>query len=302
MTSSEIVRLLEERGPLTGAQLVEETRTEVFSLWSTCKRLPEIRFDIAGTRFLRLDRAVPGFARLSPSIRREFLTYTLLGLEGHEVLLRSAAESLKNQIKGISIAKLDLARESIKSAVESIEQRDEILCKACFVIAGDVVYNMSHTVPRPEKSTGEMVRGSDLDIIGIVNDGLPEELFKAIDKAIFRKKHFLLVHPDYREEIDYILKDLARVREQVRFDTFESMVACKILCEGSLLLGSESLFSAVKRLLEGSSIPQKLADMEQRALLGRESAEQQLLDLAADSIDSQSIHLFYTREEGEEIY
>ncbi len=37
-----------------------------------------------GRRYMRLDSAVEGYARLSPSIRREFLTYTLVGLAGQE--------------------------------------------------------------------------------------------------------------------------------------------------------------------------------------------------------------------------
>lgn len=302
MTANEIIRLLEDKGPLTGAQLVDATGMEVFALWSTCMKLPGIRFQIVSTRFLRLDRAVYGFARLSPSIRREFLTYTLLGMDNQIGSLRAKAESLRNGIKEISSAKLKLARESMESAVESLEERDEVLDKACFIIAGDVVYDMSHTVPRPEKSTGEMVRGSDLDIIIVVEDDLPKNLFKALDKAIYKKKHFLLVHPNYREEIDYILKNMKRVREQLRFDVFESMVACKILREGNFLHGSLSLFGKVKNLLEEFGIPQKLDEMERHALIGREAAEKHLLDLPVDSIDSESVHLFYTREEGEEIY
>jgi len=302
MTADEIIRLLEQEGPLTGAQLVEATGMEVFALWSTCKKLPAVRFDIVGTRFLRLDRAVHGYARLSPSIRREFLTYTLLGVESQIKLLKERAAALKSEIKRISCAKLELARESMASVVVSLEERNAIIDKTCFIIAGDVVYNMSHTVPRPEKSTGEMVRGSDLDIIAIVEDDLPDSLFKALDKAIYRKKHFLLVHPDYREEIDYIIKNMTRAREQVRFDSFEAMVACKILREGKLLHGSPPLFGRVKDLLEEFQIPQKLDEMERQALLGRAAAERYLLDLPADSFDSESFHLFYTREEGEEIY
>ncbi|HYK89201.1 MAG TPA: hypothetical protein VE398_10550 [Acidobacteriota bacterium] len=302
MIHNRITDVLRDEGPLTGAQLAEATGMEVFALWSACRKISEIRFEIVGARFLRLDRAVHGYARLSPSIRREFLTYTLLGLENHNQQLEATARTLKDRIEEVSRAKLELARGSMASTVESLEERATILEKACFIIAGDVVYNMSHTVPRPEQSTGEMVRGSDLDIIAIVDDDLPEDLYRALDKAIYRKKHFLLVHPDFREEIDYILKNVARVREQLRFDSFESMVACKILREGTLLLGSESIFALVKNMLEERGIPSRLDEMERQALLDRQLAEKHLLELPAQAIDSQSIHLFYTREESEEIY
>jgi hypothetical protein len=302
MSTNRIVRLIEQRGPLTGAQLVECTETEVFALWRECRNLPEIRFEVVGKRFLRLDRAVQGFARLSPSIRREFLTYTLLGLKSRPEALQVAAGTLRGNIAEISAAKLELARESMASAVEGLEEQDLILEKTCFIIAGDVVYRMSHTVPRPEKSTGEMVRGSDLDIIVVAEDDLPEGLFKELDKAIYRRKHFLLVHPNFREEIDYILKNLARVKEQLLFDTFESMVACKILREGLLLYGSQSVFNTVKGLMEAFRLPPKLDEMERQAILGRDAAEKHLLELSDDAMDDESIHLFYTREEGEEIY
>jgi hypothetical protein len=58
----------------------------------------------------------------------------------------------------------------------------------------------------------------------------------------------------------------------------------------------------VKALLEEFQIPQKLDEMERQALLGRATVEKHLMDLPADSFDSESFHLFYTREEGEEIY
>lgn len=302
MTSDRILTILKDRGPLTGAQLVEATGIDVFAAWSACKKEPEIHCEIVGTRFLRLDRAVQGYARLSPSIRREFLTYTLLGSKSQLDRLGEVACALRSRIKEISRAKRELARESMTSAVDTLEERARILEKSCFIIAGDVVYDMSHTVPRPEKSTGEMVRGSDLDIVVIAEDGLSENRLKALDKAIYRKKHFLLVHPNFREEIDYILKTVARVREQVRFDTFESMVACKILNEGTLLIGNPVLFAAIKDLLKAFGIPQKLDEMERRAFLGRAEAERRLLEMPADSIDDESVHLFYTREESEEIY
>ena len=33
------------------------------------------------------------------------------------------------------------------------------------MIAGDVVFEMAHLEPRPESSTGKLVKGSDLDIV-----------------------------------------------------------------------------------------------------------------------------------------
>lgn len=302
MPENKIIRILAEAGPLTGAELVERTRVDVFSLWHACKHSPAIRFERIGKRFLRLDRVVRGYARLSPSIRREFLTYTLAGLSDQADAIARKSGQLRAEIQRISRAKLDLARESVASAVSTLADGDSILSKACFIIAGDVTYEMSHLVPRPEKSTGEFVRGSDLDIIVVVDNALPSEDVRLLDRAIYRKKHFLLVHPDYREEIDYIVKDFNRVMEQLRFDTFESMVACKILYEGAYLYGSEAVFAAVKSLVKKHGIGTRLEEMEARAVENRNLAEVSLQQLDGKLSERDALHLFYTREEGEEIY
>ena len=302
MTGCDVISLLEQDGPLTGAELVERTRMEVFSLWLACKNAAGVRFESIGGRFLRLDRAVSGYARLSPSIRREFLTYTLIGLQNQTERLTRRATSLKDEIRNISRSNLNLARESVASAVESLADKNAVLPKVCFIIAGDITYEMSHLVPRPEKSTGELVRGSDLDIIVVVDDDLPEEAVRLLDRAIYRKKHYHLVHPDYREEIDYILKNLERVREQLRFDSFESMVACKILNEGKHLHGSVALFQRIKTLVAEHGIPERLMAMEEQAIASRVQAEVRLLELGGELSEAEALHLFYTKEEGEEIY
>jgi len=56
-----------------------------------------------------------------------------------------------------------------------------------------------------------------------------------------------------------------RVREQMKFQTFKHMVACKILQEGTLLYGSEDLFSAIKEMLRKQGVTEKLNDLENRA-------------------------------------
>ncbi len=302
MTEEEIIAFLLQSGPLTGAQLAEFTRMEALELWRACHKSTAIHLVIAGERFLRLDRVVQGYARLSPSIRREFLTYTLVGLKDQRETLQEKAEALWEETKQISQAKLALAKESAAASVESLPDRDTILKKACFIIAGDIVYEMSHKVPRPEKSTGKMVQGSDMDIIVVVEDDLDLESIRSLDKSIHKRKHFLLVHPLYREEIDYLIKSLSRVREQLKFDTFESMIACKILHEGQFLYGSSSVYHAVKDLVIANRIPERLKDMEQQAATNRNFAERRLVEMAAEEYESDSYNLFYTREEGDEIY
>ena len=196
MKSQDIVDILKSRGPQTGWQLLEQSHMEALPLWQVCRRTPAVRFECIGKRFVRLDRAVEGFARLSPSIRREFLTYTILGLENQAPEIEAKARQLRQEIGQISQAKRDLAREAMEDTVQSLSEWESMREQVCFIIAGDITYDMAHAVPRPEVSTGKMVRGSDLDIVVIAENDAPKESLKALDQAIYRKKHFLLVHPN----------------------------------------------------------------------------------------------------------
>jgi hypothetical protein len=302
MTEHTVVDWLRENGPATGARLIEGLRCEPLPLWRTCRRSERIRMMSVARRFLRLDRAVEGYARLSPSIRREFLTYTILGLEEHGLRPAEAAAELRREIETVSREKIALARRVAAEVFTESGVEDLLIGRACFFIAGDVVYDMGHRVKRPEKSTGGMVRGSDLDMVAVVENDVPSTAVAALDKAVYRKKYYLLVHPDYREEIDYLIKTLDRVRNQAAFDVFESQVACKIMVEGRFIYGSLSLFEKVKSILQERGIPEALARLEVRAVENRREADGGLLETENAEIGEAYHHLFFTREEGEEIY
>ncbi len=297
---SRLTSILAQSGPLTGAQLLARCGMEVLSLWQMCHKTPSVLLRSIARRFLRLDRAVNGFARLSPSIRREFLTYTYVALKGQEQQLEEKSQALKEEIKQISKNKLRTAHDAVVSTIDSFAQKDVLLQAACFLIAGDVVYDMAHTVPRPEKSTGEMVLGSDLDIIVIVEDEVDPAVVQAFDASFHKRKHLLLVNE--REEIDYLIKTMSRVREQLRFDTFPSMVACKILHESRLLHGNPVLYQTVRDLLAEHGITQQLEELEREATAKRSLAEAQLLKVNPEKDQSEYYNLFYTHAEEDEIY
>ncbi|MBP1610072.1 MAG: hypothetical protein H6Q04_2307 [Acidobacteria bacterium] len=302
MKTYDILNILKEAGPQSGWQLLEKTGMEALPLWQTCRQAPEVRFERVGRRFLRLDKNVEGYARLSPSIRREFLTYTTLGLSHQSAEIEAKAQQLRQEIRKISQAKLELAREAMATTVQTLAGWESMQEQVCFIIAGDITYEMAHAVPRPEISTGKMVRGSDLDIIVIAEDEVPKADLNQLDNAILRKKHFLLVHPNYQEEIDYLVKDIAKVRQQLAFDSFQHMIASKIINEGVLLYGNETVFRKVKAMVAEYGVAEKLALLEKRALETREEAEISLLNSNTSQADPACVDLFYTREEGDEIY
>jgi hypothetical protein len=145
-----------------------------------------------------------------------------------------------------------------------------------------------------------MVNGSDLDIVIVAEDDLDPELVRSLDNFIHKRKHLLLVND--REEIDYLIKSIGRVREQLKFDIFSSMVACKILDESVLLYGNPAVHQTIKSLLVECGIPERLRRLEEHASLSRDLAEAQLLEVAPDKSRSEYYNLFYTHAEEDEIY
>lgn len=298
---NKITELLTEHGPLTGKELCGKTMLDELSLWRLCSSSDKIILKTFGKRFLRLDARVEGYARLSPSIKREFLTYTVIGLKKDSTKIDEIADSLYNKIRNISRQKFELAREIIKKITEGQTEPEIITSGACFIIAGDIVYEMAHSEPRPEKSTGELVRGSDIDIV-VVTENLPESTIKNIDSSIYQEKYYLIKNPSCREEIDYIVKDIQKVREQLKFDTFKSMIASKILSEGEFLYGSRNIFEKIKEMLLKSKIPEKLLAIEEKAAVNREKAISCLLNSTELLPEEQYMKLFYTKQEKEEIF
>ncbi len=167
---SNVADVLTTHGPCTGAELLALTGCEVLPLWKTCRTQPGIVMQRVGRRYLRLDKNVEGYARLSPSIRREFLTYTVIGQVDQEEQIATRCLDLQRECVRISQTKRQVAHDAIRRVFESDPNRERLQGHVCAVIAGDVVYGMAHAVERPEPSTGRLVRGSDLDVV-LVADG-----------------------------------------------------------------------------------------------------------------------------------
>jgi hypothetical protein len=302
VTAAEIVEVLGRDGPLTGAELIDRTQADPLLLWRACRTSAEISRELVGRRYLRLDRTIEGWARLSPSIRREFLTYTVVGRRGQEDAISARAGQLARDGDLISRAKSYLARDTMASVLAELGMDGSLAGHVTFIIAGDVTYQMAHAVPRPESSTGQLVRGSDLDIIVVADDDFPAGALRELDSAIYRKKHVLLVSPRHHEEIDYVVKRVAQVRRQLRFDTFQHCVAAKILHEGEMLCGSREVFEAIKTLVAESGVPAKLGELERQAAAARAAAEDYLLADRAAPLAPRYANHFYSRDEHDEIY
>lgn len=294
----ELIEIIEENGPLTGSELASYFETDPLLILRSCRLSNKLSVKAMGNRYLRLDRRIDGYARLSPSILREFLTYSVVGLSRDQEGLQLKAIKITDKIEKISRSKSDLAYNIMSSVMSRMEYgADEYVT---FIIAGDIVFNMAHDIPRPERSTGKLVKGSDMDIVVIVKDESPDQLMERLDEEIYSEKYRLLINPYDKEEIDYIVKNISRVEEQVKFDTFKHMVACKILNEGTFLYGNEQLFHRVKQMLIQKGIGKKIETMERRARDFRRTAEEHLLGDDPHKAMEENSFLFYPTEESEE--
>jgi hypothetical protein len=117
---------------------------------------------------------------------------------------------------------------------------------------------------------------------------------------IFKEKRRLLITPHIREEIDYVVKRVDKIREQIAFRTFRQKVACKILDEGTFLFGSEKIFQSVKELLRKSGVADQLRSIEEQARASRKVWEDYLLHGDLEKIRQEMLSLFYPTEESEE--
>jgi hypothetical protein len=260
-----VVEFLRQHGVALGKELYESLGIDSFLLWRTCMLSRRIVTRRVGRRYLRLDRRIEGYARLSPSIQREFLTYTVVGLEEQGSLVVERAAQLEKEITEISAHKFRLAKRVVTEAVERLgEEGKKLLSQSCFILGGDVPLGMAHADPRPERSTGELVAGSDLDLVVILGDDVSREIEKKLDSLLFEIKHRLLAMPR-KEELDYLIKRWSRAREQLLFKSFEDMVACKIFHEAKLLAGSEEMFSSLREEMARRGVVEKLRALESRA-------------------------------------
>jgi hypothetical protein len=125
---------------------------------------------------------------------------------------------------------------------------------------------------------------------------------QSLDRLIYEQKHRLLRDPALREEIDYVIKDIARAKKQLAFKDFESMVASKVLHEGLYLYGSRALFDRIKGEVSHAGIPDTLQALRKRAAEERKDARRSLLASDGAIHDENIMQLFYTTDEREEFF
>lgn len=266
---NEILDILDSHSSVLGVNIAEALDNRYFEIWRTCHNSSKIYSTPFGHYYLRIDKKIEGLARLSPSILRDFLTYTRIStLENFEKAVNDAQNSRQEHVR-ISDEKRDIARQIIAETLSP-----DILKRTGILIAGDVCRNMAHLVPRPERSSGKLVRGSDIDLIFVIkeDDGLKSEIEERISEA----KAIYLQHPALREELDFVVNTLEHYRSVSNFKGVHNMISCKAALEGQYLAGSEEILKQSTDILLRAQIPRKVIKLTEKAFSDRLRAMERL--------------------------
>ena len=217
----QILDFLPANGSVSGGELFEEFGKKYFELWRTTTNSQRLANHHYGQYYLRIDAKIEGFARLSPSILRNFLTYSRVSrIEDIEAAVEEGKIHRKIH-RDISNKKREIAKQMLKESLN-----DDLLARIGVLIAGDVCRDMAHEVPRPERHSGEMVKGSDIDLVLIMGDedaGLREE----VESRLLEAKSIYLRHPALREEIDFVVNSVDHYKAVSVFEEPVQMISCK---------------------------------------------------------------------------
>ena len=295
--TTRIINVLNNKGPMLGKELVEELNlgTDYLPLWQACFQSQIFQISHFSRYYLRYDLGREDLIRLSPSILRDFLSFTLIALPHQRSSVIDRRILLSNRHMDISVRKLNLARSILVGLGDLIDQTD--IDKLCAFIAGDIAYYLGHDEPRECHSLGEMVNGSDIDIIIIHEDVLATETIAKIDRYLSEQKYFFLKAPNYREELDFIAKPVARFREQLAYETIQDKIACKILYESMFVYGSARLYMEISEELTTSGV-RKLIDSDlAKGIVDRREAIQKLLSSNPNDVTANEQSLFFFSQE-----
>lgn len=296
-----LLKYLKECGPKRGKELCDAFFEDRFSLWSACLTNPQITCVSVARHYLRLDKQLKDYARLSPSIWREFFSYTIVGHNSDEAIVKKKAIELKSEIVTISRQKAEIAKTICYLIYDKLSYNYPILKTSMFfLLAGDVVYEMAHRDPRPELSTGELVVGSDIDLVIIVSDNVEPKIKKLLEDQILEQKYRLINNPFHREEIDYVVKTESLLKTQMKMESFKDMVAMKVFCEGEFICGSKEYFDKISGAPELRLIRNRFKKMEEIASYKRKEVLKSLMGGTRPETSDVLQVFFYPAEESEE--
>ncbi len=291
-----VIEHIRSKGPQLGKELAfAMPDVPVLALWQACNNSDQFLISHFASYYLRYDVTRNDEIRLSPSILRDFLSFTLFGLPGERDQMIERQGTLANMHREISREKIGIAQAVLKSLFVDLPR--EVRSSMCAFIAGDLAYFLAHNEPREHAASGEMVKGSDVDIIVILQAHVPDEVMEHIDKELVKLKSVYLRHPDYRTEIDFIVKRQATMEKQFQYTNIHDKIASKIAYESMFLAGSLTVYMEVRDAMARTGVVDLIERDFECALKDRKRAMKTLLNISPDALDNDTRSLFYFSQE-----
>jgi len=295
---SEIQEILKAGGPKTGYELSKELPhiTDI-AIWRACYGSSEIRVSNCARYYLRYDITRGNELRLSPSILRDFLTFSLVYLTDQMVDIVEGGTMLANRFRTISLQKLSWAREALLKLDEDLQ---EVLYDHCVVfLSGDIAYYLAHETKRTHSQLGVEVNGSDIDIVIVTNRGAPPDKIAKIESQLLTIKKIYLMTSHIREELDFIVKPIDTMLGQLAYGDIHQKIASKILYESYFLMGRVDIYQTLMRHLKLRGTWDKIERDFETALGQRKDTIEKILNLAPDAStdDEEVASLFFASKE-----
>ncbi len=145
-----------------------------------------------------------------------------------------------------------------------------------------------------------MVRGSDLDLVVLMDDAAPKGLAKRLDDGHLPAEVSVSDQPLVARRDRLHHQAAGAYGRTGRFRRLQEMVPCKIMDEAILLYGSERLLRAAKGLLVRAGISERSGGHGGGSRMAREKAERHLLGGTRMGWRATELYLFYTSEETDE--
>lgn len=293
-----IIDLIRRHGPSPGAQLSAWLDgVPPIDLWRACYVSRRISIRNCARYYLRYDITRGNVLRLSPSILRDFLTFSLIYLPEQSVSAVEAGTLLANKFRTISLRKLSRARQALLQLPSDLQRE---LNDHCVVfLSGDIAYFLAHDTQRIHANLGVPVNGSDIDIVIVTNNQADPVKIKAIEDALLKIKHLYLLTPAVREELDFIVKPFDKMIDQLAYGDIHEKIASKILYESYFLMGRVDIYEALMRHLEMRGTRAKIEADFETALGQRKDTIRKILSLAPkESVkDPEVASLFFVSQE-----
>ncbi len=291
-----VIARVRELGPQLGKELAAFLRDiPALALWQACYRSQSFLISHFATYYLRYDITREDQVRLSPSILRDFLSFTLFGLPDQREAMIERQGYLANLHREISRQKIAVAQGALKSLFLKIPR--ELRGRLCAFIAGDLAYFLAHNEPREHAVTGEMVNGSDIDIVIILENSITDDVKVMIEAEMSAMKAYYLRHPDHRHEIDFICKRQSVMERQFGYADIHDKIASKIAYESMFLGGSLTLYMEVRDAMVRTGVDRLIEADFDHALRDRKNAARRLLASPSGPLDEETRSLFFFSQE-----